>query len=160
MDEVDGNPIEPMHGSSYALADPNQNTVQPDITAIDNQRIIPRQLSSGALRGTQHVGYGDVKIDGSNNQIVIGNVTDSLGQQALTVIGDLTPTNSIDKSFGLKVIDEKGGQLLIGRLSDGNLGIEIFDASGNVMMRAGFLPITQIYGWATATPGNTLEGQV
>lgn len=117
--------------------------------------IQPYKIASGSTRGTQIVGFGDVKIDGANNQITIGKVTKIGGQQEETVLGKLG-----NQSFGLKVIDAKGGQLLIGVLPDGNLGIQLLDPSGNEVMRAGFLPITQIYGWATATPGNTLDGQV
>lgn len=42
------------------------------LAASDLSRIIPRQLSTGTLRGTQNVGYGTAKIDGSNNRITIG----------------------------------------------------------------------------------------
>jgi hypothetical protein len=35
-----------------------------------------------------------------------------------------------------------------------------FDTSGNVVMEVGYLPVAQIYGWAVATPGNTLKGVV
>lgn len=152
----------PQSDSSYPLADINIHAV-PDNTLGNtdyNQRILPRQLSSGALRGTQNVGYGDVKIDGSNNQIIIGNVTDTLGGKTQTILGFLGSAATGDESFGLKVTDAKGGQLLIGVLPDGNLGIELIDASGNEVMRAGFLPVSGLYGWAAATPNNSLSGQV
>ena len=35
-------------------------------------RSLPRQMSTGTLRGTQKVGYGNVEIDSSNNRITIG----------------------------------------------------------------------------------------
>lgn len=35
-----------------------------------------------------------------------------------------------------------------------------FDANGNIVMEVGYLPVAQIYGWAVATPGNTLAGVV
>lgn len=125
-----------------------------------NQRLYPRQLSTGSLRGTQTVGYGGVKIDGSNDQITIGSTTNSQGQSQETIIGQLNPANTQDQSFGIKVIDAAGGQLLIGILPDGNLGMQILDASGNEVMRTGYLPVSGVYGWATATPNNTLAGQV
>ena len=149
---------DPQSHSSYELANPHVNSVSPgSIDTSSNQRILPRQVSTGALRGTQSVGYGSVKIDGSNERIVIGSVTDSLGEQAETVLGKLSST---DSSFGLEVIDDKGGKLLVGMLPDGNLGIALYDSSGNEVMRAGLLPLTNVYGWAAATTGNTLEGQV
>ncbi len=154
---------DPQHGSTERLANPHLNAVAAAPVNPNpnyNQRMLPRQMSSGALRGTQNVGYGDVKIDGSNNQISVGSITNSLGSQEATVIGQLSDNPAADPSFGLKVVDNNGAQLLIGVLPDGNLGFEIIDADGNEVMRAGFLPITGIYGWAAATPGNSLEGQV
>jgi len=37
----------------------------------DLSRIIPRQISTGFMRGTQGVGSGGAKIDASNNRIVL-----------------------------------------------------------------------------------------
>lgn len=167
---------DPQSQSSYTMANPHINAVEsksigdPDY----NQRILPRQLSTGALRGTQHVGYGDVKIDGSNNQIVIGKVTDSLGEQAQTVIGDLTPNNLADKSFGLRVTDATGTSVTYGLLSDGTPGMQITDSSGFVLfkltgktwywydknfgtntMQAGLLPNGD-YGWVATPPANNV----
>lgn len=149
------------NSSSYNLGNPNINSVDnTDIGIGDsNSRILPRQLSTGSLRGTQTVGYGDVKIDGSNDQITIGSVTNAQGEQSVTVLGNLS-TTAIDQSFGLKVIDPNNGQLYIGILPDGNLGMEILDTNGNEVFRAGFLPLAGVYGFAGATPGNSLEGQV
>lgn len=42
------------------------------LPASNLSRVIPRQLSTGSTRGTQTVGYGNTKIDGSNNRITIG----------------------------------------------------------------------------------------
>lgn len=43
----------------------------------DISRVLPRQLSTGTTRGTQNVGYGNAKIDGSNNRIVVGGADGS-----------------------------------------------------------------------------------
>lgn len=148
-------------GSTYSAPASVPSVAANDLsTSQDNQRILPRQVSTGALRGTQNVGYGDVQIDGSNDRITVGSVTNSLGESAQTILGVLAADSPSDQSFGLKIIDPQGGQLLIGILPDGNLGIQLLDASGNEVMRAGLLPLAQIYGWAAATPGNSLEGQV
>lgn len=125
-----------------------------------NQRIYPRQVSTGSLRGTQTVGYGDVKIDGSNNRLVIGTNKDSQGRNQQTVLGQLNTSNLADKSFGLKIVNTDGAQILVGILPDGFLGIQLLDASGKEVMRSGYLPVTKLYGWAAATPGNDLAGQV
>lgn len=166
-----------------AITDPQTQSSYPIITVDSvaeasigetnyNQRILPRQLSSGALRGTQNVGYGDVKIDGSNNQITIGSVTNPLGEKAETIIGKLSNT---DSSFGLKVIDVNGTSVTYGLLSDGSPGMEITDSSGKVIfkmngntwywyddatgdnvMQVGLLP-DGTHGWVVATPGNDVS---
>lgn len=65
---------------SYGAPDPQQGNVKTgDIASVGNaavesmnlQRIYPRQLSTGSLRGTQTVGYGNTQIDGTNNRVVI-----------------------------------------------------------------------------------------
>lgn len=38
----------------------------------DLSRMLPRQISTGTMRGTQNVGSGNAKIDSSNNRITIG----------------------------------------------------------------------------------------
>lgn len=48
------------------------NVIAGSLQQSNISRTLPRQISSGALRGTQNVGYGNVKIDGSNNTIVLG----------------------------------------------------------------------------------------
>lgn len=45
---------------------------QPSLSQSNISRVLPRQLSTGSTRGTQTVGYGNTKIDGSNNRITIG----------------------------------------------------------------------------------------
>lgn len=48
-------------------------------------RMIPRQMVTGSTRGTQTVGYGGTKIDGTNNRITIENNADgsSIGMGAI-----------------------------------------------------------------------------
>jgi len=55
---------------STIVTNDNGNSV--NIPTSDLSRVIPRQLSTGTLRGTQNVGYGTAKIDGSNNRITVG----------------------------------------------------------------------------------------
>ncbi len=79
--------------------------------------------------------------------------------------------------YGMSV-PASSGTITFGENSDGSLGMEIqnnssqttfimdgqtwtwFDSLGNVVMYVGLLPVLQVYGWAVATPGNTLLGQV
>lgn len=49
------------------------NTRQGSLGGSDISRVLPRQLSTGTTRGTQTVGYGNAKIDGSNNRITVGD---------------------------------------------------------------------------------------
>lgn len=49
------------------------------IESVDYLRVLPRQISTGSTRGTQTVGYGRTKIDGSNNRIVIEGDEGSVG---------------------------------------------------------------------------------
>lgn len=50
------------------------SVMTPALDQSDISRVLPRQLSTGSLRGTQKVGYGKVNIDGSNNTITVGNI--------------------------------------------------------------------------------------
>lgn len=122
--------------------------------------LAPYKLASGSLRGTQIVGFGGVKIDGANNRITLGSTTKASGEVQEAVVGKLNANSTTDQSFGLKVFDASGAYISIGILPDGFLGIQLVDKNGNEVMRSGYLPVSGLYGWATATSGNTLEGQV
>lgn len=99
------------------------------INSSNISRILPRQMSSGTLRGTQNVGYGNVKIDSSNNRIVLAdNVTNSQ-----IVIGDQNISDPTDQSFGLSITDKNGTTMLLGIQSDGTLGFTFTDSSGFVL---------------------------
>jgi hypothetical protein len=56
-------------GSSITTPGTDTNAV---FTTADLSRVLPRQLSTGSTRGTQTVGYGTAKLDGSNNRITVG----------------------------------------------------------------------------------------
>lgn len=51
-------------------------------------RILPRQLSTGSTRGTQTVGYGNTKIDGSNNSITVGDSIFLDGNNGIITVQD------------------------------------------------------------------------
>lgn len=57
-------------GQKYKISGTGRN---PALNQSDISRVLPRQLSTGSTRGTQTVGYGDTKIDGTNNRITIGS---------------------------------------------------------------------------------------
>lgn len=93
----------------------------------DLSRTLPRQLSTGSTRGTQTVGYGSVKIDGSNNRITIGNSS----ANSLT-IGNFTNTansTSISQGFGMSINDNSGAFITMGISDNGNNVQMIFNDS-------------------------------
>lgn len=70
------------------------NTEASSLPSSDLSRIIPRQLSTGTMRGTQNVGYGNTKIDGSNNVISVGGTIKLDGNSGtFTVISSATTTD-------------------------------------------------------------------
>lgn len=83
-------------GNPYNAQYPGGNK-QGNIPGSDQSRILPRQLSTGTLRGTQNVGYGSVKIDGSNNRITIGdNDGSSIGMGSIPGFPDETGFFALD----------------------------------------------------------------
>lgn len=64
-------PYKPTNSNSYKVVSPGSGG-DAFSTNSDQSRTLPRQISTGSTRGTQTVGYGNTKIDGSNNRITIG----------------------------------------------------------------------------------------
>ena len=93
-----------------------------------------------------------------------GNIAMALGKLSTGGYGITIPTNN--------------GTLNLGQLPDGKLGMNTvnasgntlfemvgqtwtwYDTSGNVVMYVGLLPVANVFGWAVATPGNSLLGVV
>lgn len=119
-------------------------------------RVLPRQISSGATRGTQNIGYGSVKIDGSNNRITVDvsntNVT----------IGDISEDND---AAGLGVSDETGTlRLLAGRFADGTVqialsqpDIDVATANSDQLIWSSSFNMFKIVKTDTATITHTTE---
>lgn len=97
----------------------------------DISRILPRQLSTGSTRGTQTVGYGNTKIDGSNNRITIG--TPDGGTIGLGSIPDST-TNE----FGFFSTDSSGNVIM--KIVNGTMFV--FDPANSYVniTQSGLLP--------------------
>lgn len=97
----------------------------------DQSRVIPRQLSTGSTRGTQTVGYGNTKIDGSNNRITIG--TSDGG-----TIGMGSIPNSTTDEFGFFSLDS-GGNLIM-KIVNGTMFV--YDPSNDYVniTQSGLLP--------------------
>lgn len=141
---------------------------------------MPRQTGSGSTRGTQTVGYGNVKIDGSNDQIVLGSTSGTssivIGQQSSTSGQSGVSSASVSSGgFGLSVTDNRGFTMNFGILANGNLGMNIVDNTGFTLfeltgatwfwydknhntnvMQVGLKP-DNTYGWAVAATGDNVS---
>lgn len=111
------------------IVDASGNPVRSDDEFVESttlesvvyDRINPRQVGTGAVRGTQTVGYGNTKIDGSNNRITVGDSIE-LG----------TSSSDVD-SYGLAIYDTSGVKRLFGgRFSDGDVKIKLSQATYDV----------------------------
>lgn len=111
------------------------------IDTSDINYIYPRQMGTGSTRGTQTIGVGSINLDGSNNQITIGDTAlGSTSTVGLTIGSQstsgsqsgvaATSVSSSDQGFGFSVTGSDGTTLLLGVLSDGSLGMSITDPSG------------------------------
>lgn len=113
------------------------------IDGSDISRILPRQLSTGTLRGTQSVGYGTAKIDGSNNRITIGGPDGS-------VVGIGSIPGSTTNEYGFFSLDSNGR--LIMKIINGTK--YVYDPANNYVniTQDGLLP-DGTGGFVAAKPG-------
>lgn len=115
-------------GKGNKIITPGSGAKNPNLMQSDLSRNLPRQMSTGTTRGTQTVGYGNTKIDGSNNRITIG--TPDGGTIGL---GNIPGTDPAE--YGFFSLD-----------SDGSLVVKIVDGTFYVYdgdldrMQAGILP--------------------
>jgi len=90
-------------------------------------------------------------------------------------IGNIGTTNN--PQYGMSV-PASNGTITFGENTDGTQGMQVVDSSGNVIfemngttwywydtdgntvMEVGYLSLLGVYGWAVATPGSSLEGEV
>lgn len=108
----------------------------------DLSRVLPRQISTGSTRGTQTVGYGNTKIDGSNNRITIGTPDGG-------TLGFGSIPGSTTDEFGFFSTDSDGN--LIMKIVDGTWYVYRPEDDTNVM-QSGILPDGEA-GWAVAADG-------
>lgn len=121
------------------IVDSNNNPIRstPDtlntvpVVTPEESRIKPRLTSTGPTRGTQSVGYGKIKIDGSNDKITL---TDN---ESVLTIGDLSVDND---SYGFGMADPNGNDLVsLGRTTSQSYGLSAYDAN-NMRLHAGMFP--------------------
>lgn len=101
----------------------------PNFAQSDLSRSLPRQMSTGYTRGTQSVGQGNMKLDGANNRILIGNPTS--GSVGMGIIPNT------DNEFGFFALDI--ANRLIFKIVDGTL--YMYDAeTGDNTLQMGIMP--------------------
>lgn len=100
-------------------------------TASDQSRMLPRQISTGSTRGTQTVGYGNTKIDGSNNVITLGTgITLDGNNEDITVGNGTNPIITMgkdkDNTFNFRVVDTNGiGIAQFGQFPDQSIALKV-----------------------------------
>lgn len=92
-------------GSSYTNINSSQSTDTGSVPTMSMDRVLPRQLSTGSTRGTQTVGYGNTKIDGTNNTITIAAPDGS-------TIGMGAIPNSTTNEYGFFSLDSQGNLIM------------------------------------------------
>lgn len=112
------------------------------------ERMIPRQMVTGSTRGTQTVGYGGTKIDGTNNRIIIKNSADG------TSIGLGVIPGSTTDEFGFFSLDADDNLVL--SIIQGKLSLYDHDDDDNERMRVGKQP-DNTYNVVTAKDGYGIE---
>lgn len=119
---------------------------QGQLSSSDLSRILPRQLSSGSTRGTQTVGYGNTKIDGTNNTITIAGPDGS-------VVGMGAIPGSTTNEYGFFTLDT-GGNLIL-KIVGGT--IYVYDPANDYVNveQNGLLPDGS-GGLAVAKPGENV----
>lgn len=101
-----------------------------EVNADDIQRIIPRQVSSGIMRGTQGVGVTGAQIDSSNNRIVI-SAPDG------TSVGMGNVPGTLPAEYGFFSLDSSGQ--LIMKIVNGTMFVYDPETNKN-SFQAGLLP--------------------
>lgn len=118
------------------------NIASKDLPQSDISRILPRQNSTGVLRGTQSVGYGDTKIDASNNRITLGssagtgNVGSIIldGNTSSIVVSNNITIDGIDNA--ITVTNTDGSKIGMGKIPNSNdFGFFSVDTSGALIMK-------------------------
>ena len=129
-----------------------------DINGGSLGRVLPRQTSTGSTRGTQTVGYGNTKIDGSNNVITVGDTILLDGGNGVittkntdgSTLGLGTIPGSNPKRFGFFSLDTAGN--LVMEIINGTMFVYNPTDSYHNVTQGGLLPDGS-GGFAVAKPG-------
>jgi len=118
------------------------------LQSSDLSRNLPRQMSTGSTRGTQTVGYGNTKIDGTNNTISIENPLTNVSISIGVIQGS---TN--DTGVGLSITDDNGFVLF---KLDGQTWYWYDSTTEKNIMQVGLLPDGS-FGQVNVKPGYNVE---
>lgn len=131
--------------SSGDVAKSNYTVQSRSIGDLTQDRVLPRQVSTGILRGTQGVGTEGVNIDASNNRITIS--TDAAGSVGMGII----PGTANELGF-FSTNDD--GELVWKRV--GPTAYDYDPDTGNNIGQSGRLP-DGTYATIYMKPGNDVE---
>jgi len=100
--------------------------------ALSSDRVQPRQLGSGVLRGTQRI----VNTDGS--YITLGVIPDTNGEFGIAFFDANANLISKDQGAAKYQYDDSGDQVSVsGELSDGDYGLQFSDGTVTTTIKAG-----------------------
>lgn len=142
-------PYTPRRSSSFKVVSPG---IGGDSFSTESNlsRVLPRQNSTGSMRGVTTVGYGNTKIDGTNNTITIGNQSTGFSI-SLGVIQNSTSGEGV----GFSITDSTNFNLF---KMDGQTWFWYDPSTKKNVMQVGLLPDGS-YGWAVSAPGfNVSDG--
>lgn len=134
------------NGSSGKLSSSSYVVQNRPISDSVQDRVLPRQVSTGLMRGTQLVGTTGTMIDAANNRIVLTNNDGS-------TVGIGTIPDSLTNEFGFFATDADG--TLVMKIVNGTLYTYNVDSGQNVV-QLGRLP-DSTYGLAAANEGFDIE---
>lgn len=133
---------------------PGMSVSSKSVGDLVQSRVLPRQVSTGIMRGTQGVGTGGVKIDSANNRITLGSIILDGNTNTITVENDDGSTVGLGpipdtSDFGFFATDTEGNVVQkivgptrtindiengVGRILDGKLPDDTY---GTVMAKEG-----------------------
>lgn len=135
----------PNQSESYKDSPPSHRD-NSEIPTMNMDRVLPRQLSTGSSRGTQTVGYGNTKIDGTNNTITIAAPDgSSIGMGAIP--------GSTTNEYGFFSLDKNGK--LIMKIVNGTQYVYNPDDNYVNVTQSGLLPDGS-GGFVVAKPGTNV----
>lgn len=131
--------------TSTRIISPSMTVESRPIGDLVQDRVLPRQVSTGIMRGTQLVGTTGAMIDAANNRIVLTNDDGS-------TVGIGSIPGSTTNEFGFFATDEDG--TLVMKIVNGTLYTYNVDSGDNVV-QVGKLTNGE-YGAAFAKDGEDL----